>query len=328
MSLLSCPNELLLLVAECLVPHAKDFKTLLSANRRLYFLLIERFHRLGAETTSGEPVLHWAIKKQRIPLLHLLLENGADPNTRESLSGLSKTALHRAAESGATAMIRPLLDRGAHIDSQDTDGRSALAHAITLRHFATARALLDGGADANPTDSEGATALHCAVYAVRGASDDDAETLIRRLVSSGAAVDCLDCGGVTPLYLAMTRNRVRVVRLLLECGADLFLRRERGNDEIRRAVMNNDVEMAGLFLEQRGADVNYRDGDGKTALHCAAALTVRGAGWDLEPIIRLLISKGGDVSVADNQGARPVVFARSAPENIRRLLEGGTWPMR
>lgn len=254
-------------------------------------------------------------------MLLLLLDYGADPNIRESLTGLSKTALHCAAECGATQLIQPLLDRGARIDLQDVDGRSALARAITLRHFATARALLDNGADASGADHGGATALHCVVCATRKTSGDT-EALIRRLVASGAVVDCVDCGGATPLYLAVARGYGRVVRLLMEHGADLFLSTERGNNAVRRAVVNGDVEMARLLLEQPGADVNHRDGDGRTALHLAASMTVRGAAWDLEPIIRLLLSKGGDVSIADNQGVKAAVFARHAPQRVRALLEG------
>lgn len=321
MSLLSCPNELLLLIAENLVPHAQDLKNLLSTNRRLHFLLQGRLYRLAVSNTSGEPVLHWATKRQHTELLLLLLDHGADPNIRESLTGLSKTALHCAAECGATQLIQPLLDRGARIDLQDASGRSALARAITLRHFATACALLDSGADASAADHGGATALHCVVCATRKTSSDT-EALVGRLVASGAVVDCVDCGGATPLYLAVARGYGRVVRLLVEHGADLFLNTERGNDAVRRAVVNGDVEMARLLLEQPGADVNHRDGDGRTALHLAASMTVRGAAWDLEPIIRLLLSKGGDVSIADNQGARAAVFARHAPQRVRALLEG------
>lgn len=314
MSLLRCPNELLLLTTDHL-PHVRDLKNLLCVNQRLYFLLLQRLHRLGASDPS---VLHWAITRQHATLALLLLNYGADPNTRVG----SSTALHIAASSGAANIIPLLLSHGAHIDQRDASGRSALARAITQRHFAAAHVLLDNGASAGSADFSGATALHCAVSATRRTSRDT-EALIGRLAASGAVVDYPDCSGVTPAHLAVARGHVRVARLLVQCGAEVFADTERGDAALRRAVVNNDVEMARLLLALRGADVNCRDGDGRTALHVAAAMTVRGPGWDVEAMVRMLLAQGADVCVVDNRGMRPAVAARRAPERVRVLLEGG-----
>lgn len=321
MPLLNCPNELLLLIAEGLVPHAKDLKNFLSANRRLHSLLLGRLHRLAVEPTDDEPVLHWAIRRDNTSLLLLLLEHGADPNARELRTGLGRTALHIAATHGATAMIKPLLSQGrASIDLQDHDGRTALARAILAHHFTAAQTLLECGAAASIPDKQDTTPLHWAVYATRKTSTAT-EQLIAQLASRGAAaLDHPDRNGTTPLYLALSRRHARVVRLLLGLGADLFAARARGLKALRTAVVGGDVELVELLLEQRGADVNYRDGNGKTLLHLAAAVTVT-VGWSMEPMIRMLIAKGASVSVVDECGARPLLFARHAPEGVRRLLE-------
>lgn len=319
MPLLNFPNELLLLVAEELVPNAKDLKNFLSVNRRLYFLLFGRLHRLAADDQDGQPALHWAVKEGYMPLVLLLLESGVDLNARETKTRLKKTALHCAAELGSKTMVATLLERGASINLQDNNGRSALAKATVLRHFSVVQVLLENGADANLQDNEGVTALHHAIYATRGFSNDT-KPLINLLVSKGAAIDHQDCNNITPLYLAMSRNHNSIVKLLLEHGANLFLQRNRGYDVVHRAVMNNDIEMVKLLLEQQGMDINHQDEDGKTVLYFAASLTIRGQTWDLEPIIRLLISKGSDVSIKDNQGSRPLIFAKYATEGIRKLL--------
>lgn len=319
MCILNLPNELLLLVSEELIPNTKDLKSFLSVNHRLYFLLLDRLHRLAIDDKNGLPALYWAVKKGHMPLFFLLLESRVDLNARETQTGLEKTALHCAAELGNKKIITALLERGASVDLRDSNGRTALINAIMFRHFSVARALLDSGADINLRDNEGITALHCAVYSTRKTSNDT-EQLIRSLVSKGAAVDHLDLNNTTPLYLAIARNHNAIVKLLLEYGANLLLQSDRGYDAIHRAVMNNDAEMVELLLEQQGVDVNHRDEDGKTALHYAASLTIRGEAWDLRRVIRLLLSKGGDISIKDKYGSVPLVLAKGAAEDVCKLL--------
>lgn len=219
-------------------------------------------------------------------------------------------------------MIPLLLSHGAAIDQRDASGCSALVRAITQRHFTAAHVLLDYGAPADSGDCDGATALHCAVGATRRTSRDT-EALIARLAACGAVVDSADCSGATPVHVAIARGHVRVVELLARCGAEVFADAERGNAALRRAVVNNDVEMARLLLALRGADVDWRDGDGRTALHVAAGMTVRGPAWDVEAMVRMLLAEGADVCVVDNHGLRPAAAARRAPERVRALLEGG-----
>lgn len=87
--------------------------------------------------------------------------------------------------------------------------------------------------------------------------------------------------------------------------------------------MYNDTELVGLYLEQEGIDVNYRDVNGKTVLHYAACLTISEAPWDLEGPIRLLVEKGADVSMRDNGGMVPLELVRDPTDEVRRLLDPG-----
>lgn len=284
MHFLRLPNEILLHISSYLIQVPKDFLHLLTANHHLYFLLLHRFHQLALSDKDGQSALHWAAKRGHVPLALLLLKNNVNINLRNNT------------------------------------GSTALSKAIEYHHPKIVQVLLDHGADVNLQDNKGTTALHWAVYTARKTSNN-AEALITLLISKGARIDHQDYNMMTPLYLAMARLNVPLVRLLLSHGADLLLQTNRGYDGIRRAVMNNDKEMVEMFLEQQGVDVNHQDEDGKTALHAAASLTIRGETWDLEGIIRLLIEKGGDVTIRDNCGMRPGGLVKGASKEIRKLLE-------
>jgi ankyrin repeat protein len=135
--------------------------------------------------------------------LEQLLRDGAYVNTRCDFR--SWTALHVAADRGQVAAARVLLEHGAKVDLQDTDGYTPLhvtgsnpkAHPRSTESARNevAVVLLDHGANPNATTNYGYNPLHCAVR-----SDDAA--LVRILLDRGADPSHTDSGGYTPLELA------------------------------------------------------------------------------------------------------------------------------
>ena len=57
-------------------------------------------------------------------VVQLLIEHGADPNTRASRSGFAP--LHRASENGRIEVVRLLIEHGANVEAQDKYGRTPL----------------------------------------------------------------------------------------------------------------------------------------------------------------------------------------------------------
>jgi hypothetical protein len=57
-------------------------------------------------------------------VVQLLVEHGADPNTRASRSGFAP--LHRASENGRIEVVRLLIEHGANVEAQDKYGRTPL----------------------------------------------------------------------------------------------------------------------------------------------------------------------------------------------------------
>lgn len=88
-------------------------------------------------------------------------------------------ALHYAAYKGYPAVLQTLLNRGAPPNTGDRDGRTALWWASGVGLYVQAVVLLAKGADANAKDNEGTTAL-------QRAKDNQDTKMVRLLLDHGA----------------------------------------------------------------------------------------------------------------------------------------------
>lgn len=105
--------------------------------------------------------------------------------------------------------------------------------------------------------------------------------------------------GETALYVAVCRNKIDIVRLLLDNGADLNQPAMCGSYPILYlAVTRLNFEMVKVLLDKK-ADVNAQDIYGKTALHVAAQ-------HGMERITRLLLEYSADINILDNEHNSPL----------------------
>ena len=120
-------------------------------------LLIARGADVNASDDVGNTPLRLAADHSNT--VQVLLKAGADPNRASKKA----TPLSAAAESGAEAVVRMLLDAGARIDTPaPEDGRTALMLAAIHDHRRIVKLLLARGADLNAKDLWGHTALELA----------------------------------------------------------------------------------------------------------------------------------------------------------------------
>ena len=115
-----------------------------------------------------------------------------------------------------------------------------------------------------PALPAGAEALHAAV---RG--DNIAEA--QRLIDSGVSVNARDALGSTPLHDAAWAGDSKMVRFLIDRGADVNARHlEAGSTPLHYAILTGRPAVVNLLLDA-GADqrIPYRDGD--VAIHLAAS---------------------------------------------------------
>lgn len=309
MPLLSCPNEILLQIGLELEPDEKSLGRLLRTNRRFYSIFIGLLEGLAFRDKDGETPLIWAVKKGHVPLVLLLLKGGVDINLREILrdrvsrppsnTKKEKSALEWAAALGNKLMVETLLANGASINLKWCNSLSALHWAADRGHTDVVRLLLEKGAPIDLLEHNEWTALHCAV----GSGNRDT---VRLLLEKGANVNLHNSLFLSPVQSAVTQGNKDMVQLLIEYGADLS-----GGRILRSAVIQMDHDMINLLLEN-GADINACNGHNiSMPVLCHIALYWRSLP-DPCSVIKLLISKGADISLTGVHGRTPLELALMA----------------
>ncbi len=123
--------------------------------------------------------------------------------------------------------------------------------------------------------------------------------------------------GIGPLYRAAVLDRVEVVTLLLDRGADVDRSTDRGSRPLHAAAHRGSSTAVKLMLA-KGANPNVIDGDGYTPLFRAVLSNSL-------PCVRLLLGDGGDPNIPNARGRYPLHEAALAGhlEVVRELVDAG-----
>jgi hypothetical protein len=119
----------------------------------------------------GDTVLHHAASGGHNDIARLLIDNGANLNTKNRMG---QTPLHISTRIGYKDMVELLIDKGANININNDEGRTPLHEAANSGHKDLVTLLISHGADLNAKTQNGMTALD---YALRSGFEDVAELL-------------------------------------------------------------------------------------------------------------------------------------------------------
>lgn len=185
------------------------------------------------------------------------------------------------------------------INNPDRAGNSPLIDAVELQLDDVAMFLVDRGADIRAKDSLNASALY---YACQSGS----LKIVRRLLDLGAEVDEKRSDGWTPLLAAFSdasrfrRDSLRVAEI--REGKDIEIR---DPAQIRELAGEDRYQSFPAIIElllNKGANVNDKTTDAQTGLHLAAS------NGDTE-LTRIALARGIDVNARDRFGLSALHFA-------------------
>ena len=283
-----------------------------------------------------------ASRKGHPNVVQLLLDHGADINAR---TADGRTPLSHASSTGATEVVRLLIERCADLDSQDDDTNWTPLHwASNMGHVDVAKLLLKHGADVDMESITKLTSLDVAslegkfevvqtlrahfsntkfqdiedwsmVTAIRKGRSDIVESLLERGGDVNTKLGVLD--GLPALHYVSYIGFFEIAQLLLKWGANVDLRVDGGLSALHLAARSCQLDIATLLLENR-ANINARNKNHDTPLlvHLASLFGQMRA-------VQLLLKRGANPHLQNSTGETPSQSAAARGyHDITRLLPG------
>ena len=253
----------------------------------------------GADTeirgAGGHSPLHLASFSGELTIIKMLLKAGADVRSTDGrntclISAASNghtdtvrylaclpevdlnhqgsrnyTALHLAVQ--YADVVQVLIDAGADIEIRNDDGRSPLHVASISGELTTVKMLVEAGADVRATTAEGNTCLIFAAY--------HGYTYIVRFLACLPEVYLNQQGSDqhsnnhTALHIAVQQKHADVVQVLIDAGADIEIRNNRGRSPLHLTSISGELTTMKMLVEA-GADVRATDAGRDTCLMLAA----------------------------------------------------------
>ncbi|XP_017474251.1 PREDICTED: protein fem-1 homolog C [Rhagoletis zephyria] len=138
------------------------------------------------------------------------------------------TPLWCAVVSGKLPMVKYLIRIGCDINATSDSGSTPVRSACFMTHVEIVQYLVEAGADIKKPNMNGGTCLINSVQSIQ---------LCLYLIKKGADVNAKDIQEKTALHYAIQEHRLETTKLLLEHGADPYVKSRYGDDALRTACI-------------------------------------------------------------------------------------------
>jgi ankyrin repeat protein len=277
----------------CLIMENGSTALVSSMNKIVSPTLVELMLASGidanAKTGEGTTALFQAIQANRVDLMTILLDNGANPNLPGPKHPLWPSTYKPKA-------LQLLLARGA--DHKKTPGVMELAS--SLKKLESVKILIEAGVSPNIRKDGVYTPLCSAIR-------DNSADIVSYLLEHGA--DCNFKSAEYPAFKCITHKRLHFLPMLVAAGADLH----KPKGIMETAVAHNDKE-AILYLLDQGVSPNDRCTEGTIG---ATALTTA-IRENRGELVDLLLSRGADPTIRGENW--PLCMAVKQPSILKKLL--------
>ncbi|XP_031562772.1 transient receptor potential cation channel subfamily A member 1-like [Actinia tenebrosa] len=251
--------------------------------------------------SCGFSPLHYAAKYNHADIASLLLDHGADPSQFNLYDTRKLTPLQIACWFNSLEVVRVLLTSGPKGPEEEGFEQRAI-------HCAAARGslkiveelLLVGKVDPNAIDKIGFTPLHIA--ASRGR-----EKIVKVLVDHGADVTIQDHDGNMPTHIAAREGHAATLKALLQSvsgkaiSMEHVLRSNGTGSCLQLATRRSNVEAAKVCIEFKASTSANLD-DTTPPLHTACIL------GNME-LLKSIVSSGASLEAEDIEGMTPILRA-------------------
>ena len=276
-------------------------KTLLSYNPDLELTLAD-----GASALIG------GIRSGNVEVVRLLLEAGANVNHQ---SERNRFPLQFAVERNLVSVLRVLMEYGPKLDLVDDDGDTALHCINSDTPIEVVKILVNAGVDVDFRNINRDTPICKAVWS------NIPETIL--YLAKKAKLDIV--GGIRggPLHIACYRSDLRLVKILVEAGADVNLTDPVAGSPLQIACRSlepseqkQDTVIFYLINEAK-VDIGIIGGLHGCAINAAC-------GRSSFEVVRLMLEKGTSIDVQDDMGRMAIHFAAARSiENFQAILGSG-----
>ena len=261
---------------------------------------------------DGASALIGGIRAGNAEVVRLLLEAGANINRQ---SERKQFPLQFAVDRNMIDVLRVLMEYSPKLDLVDDDGDTALHCINSDTSIKIVKILVNAGINVNYRNRNRDTPICKAVWS------NIPETLL--YLAKKAKLDIV--GGIRggPLHIACYRTDLRLVKILVEAGADVNL-----SDPVAGTPLQIACRSLESSEEKQNTVIFYLINESKVNIDIVGGLhgcAINAAcGRSSSEVVRTMLEKGTSIDVKDEMGRMAVHFAAArSMENFQAILGSG-----